>query len=837
MKTTAKDLRIIHRGVAQLHNGESAQMGVASSLVNMREREDALVVVGNPVVVEQLQPGDRVLLVDNERTLVLRDNKVMWNDVVVLDSAATVTAAHLVGNLLVVVTSEGNEVLRRTDSGYELINMEDALPQLHLAAVEQQAMSTTVPSFTFAVPYSAWQAPLASDDVSALSKLVTDAFSTMQRSAASQGRFTGVVLARYAVRLWDNSYLWMSQPVTLGHDMISASYRSTATVTTSGNQFVGIESFNLNVNSFRLGISMSSGIASEWRDLVKAIDVLISPVASIVDLSAGLDYRCVTTTSSGTRRYLLEVGPKPRSASAMMQSLLNGGWKVVASTAFLDGSAFTAVNTAMSSQQVMPGVRCDVVTAQLLSPQRLSWQQCAQVTTSATLQPVARVSMEHNGRLYQAPQCYAVQNPWTILPWLDGTLTAGTVNAAIHVTLSTVEGEITLSSNISCPCGATTLNPIITFPDVRATHIAIAVGNRVLECDLAPIEGTGMSAYINPSLHSNTLTTGTLTNSNNSVSTIPAQGELVVSAVGNPLVTQWRETVSGCDILALGAACRPIYSGGFGRYPIYRFTTQGIMALPQSVSGNYGEPRLINREVIASNAMPVPGGDALWFVNQHGILCSITGSTLKRWLDLGMTVSQVSQVSQVNQPSQNNYALCIMNYAFPKSLAWNDNERELWIADDEGKVLVLMPSGRSYIRDLEVESLYTDTQHALAVTQEGTLLNIACEQDVMQQVAYLSQPFELDPFMRNQPKTIVWNFFSEIVPLASSTSMQLTLRGERGRSCHGYIISQLRANGIVAAPLARPILSQPSRTLRLQATGTIPTGALLLPTTITITKT
>ena len=88
---------------------------------------------------------------------------------------------------------------------------------------------------------------------------------------------------------------------------------------------------------------------------------------------------------------------------------------------------------------------------------------------------------------------------------------------------------------------------------------------------------------------------------------LPVDGVVVVSAVGNPLVTQWRATVSGCHILALGAACRPIYSGGFGRYPIYVFTTQGIMALPQSTSGNYGEPRLITETVIAGDSHPVAG--------------------------------------------------------------------------------------------------------------------------------------------------------------------------------------------------------------------------------------
>ncbi len=844
MKNTANKLRIVHRGVAQLHNGESAQPGLAAVLTNMREREDALEVVGTPRQIDQLEPGDKVLLVDDDRTLVLREGNVVWNNVVVLNTAATIISAHKVGAMLVVVTSEGNVVMRRTASGYSTLNIDSALPQLHLSAVEQQAMTTTIPAFEFDQPYTAWQAPLATADVEAYSRLVRNAVATMQRSAASQGRFTGVMLVRYAVRLWDDSYLWVSQPLMVGHSLISANYRSTATVTSSNNRFTGTEAFSLEVSSYRLGISVAQGIAAEWRDVVKAIDVMVMPQAALVDLNS-LDYRCVVTTSSGTRRYLLEVGLKPRSASAIVQQAMAGDWRVVASTACLDGSAFTAVNTAMASQQVLPGVRCDVVASQLLNPRVVSQQHAAQAIECSTLRPVTSVAMEHNGRLYQAPSSFTISNPWHVLPWLDGTLSAGSVTATLQVTLATSEGAVVVTKSLTCLCSGTALNPIIAFPDVRATHIAIAVGNKVWESDIEPIEAMGIAAFINPSLHSNSLVTGTLPPANAAVAAIPTHGTILVSAVGNPLVTQWSAAVSGCAIRAMGAACRPIYSGGFGRYPIYLFTTQGIMALPQTTSGSYGEPRLITETVLAQGSVPVAGGDALWFVSQHGILCSISGSTLTRHLDLSQ-LSQVSQVSQASRlspssspskiegvkgsmtsSSQLSPTLSPLSSSLSPVIAWNDRERELWIAGPDGHVVVLMPSGRTYSRDISVHSLYSDPQHALAVTTEGALLDLATEESTSQQVNYLSHPFELDPLMSRRLKRIVWNFFSQTVP---PTSVTLTLRGERGSSCHGYIINKVRASGTIAAPLSRPLIAPPTRILRLQVSAAVPSGTLLLPT-------
>lgn len=803
MKNTMRKLRIVPRGMVELHNGESAVAGEAASLLNMREREEALEVVGDPQVLSQLMPGDKVLLIDDDRTLVLRGNTVMLDNVVVLEPAGQIVAAHKVGTLIVVVTSEGNIVLRHTATGYEALDPMTAIPQIHIAAAEQSTMTSTIGAYEFDSPYSTWQAPLRSVDIDALTKLMRNAVATLQSQATSQGRFTGVLLARYAVRLWDDSYLWMSQPVMVGHNLISNSYRATATVTYNGSAFTGIESCNLSMNSYRLGITMASGVSTEWRNLVKAIDVLVSPVSSLIDLTAGLDYRCVITTSSGTRRYLLEMGPKPRSAGAMLQTLLNGDWRMVASTTVLDGSGFKAVNTVVASQQAISGLRYDVVASQLLASQRVSREQCAKVMENCSQKAVSQVSMEHNGRLFQSPAAFSVFNPWRVLPWLDGSPSSSSATATVQVTLSTNEGDVVLTKTGVCPCSATSLNPMISFPDMRATHIAIAVGNRVWESELSPLEGTGMAAYINPALQSNVMTTGSISSQGSSSVKTPCEGTVTVSAVGNPLVTQWRAEVSGCRIFALGAACRPIYSGGFGRYPIYVFTTQGIMALPQSTSGTWGEPRLITEVVLADGAKPVPGGDALWFVSQHGFLCRLSGSSVKRMLN---------------------------DVASETQLAWNDRERELWLVSSDGGVVVVMPSGRTYGRDIAIGNLYCDPTHAMAITADGTLLDLSHELQSVKNVSFLSHPFEIDP--TRSLSRITWNLFTTMTT-PSTANVTLTLLGERGGSCHGYIISQVRANGIVAAPLSRPIIAPPTRTLRLQVEAAIRTGTILLPTIIT----
>lgn len=799
------DIRIAHCGVEQVANGESAQAGAASELINMREREQALEVVGELQILEQLAPGDRVLLVDDDRTLVLRGNTVLWNGAVVLVSSCAVINAHRVGELLVVVTEQGNEVLQRTTTGYTRLNIADAIPQLHLAAVENTTHQVTVTGYEFDVPYNTWQAPLAAADVEGLSKVVRNACATMQSTVAQQGRYAGVLLARYGVRLWDDSYLWLSQPVIVGHSLVGGSHRATTEVYTTSGKYAGVGDFNLEMESYRLGITMTSGVGESWRAMVKSIDVLVSAPASVIDTS-GLDYRCVVSTSSGTRRYLLEVGPRSRSASAILQQVLGSDWHVIASTSVLDGSGFAGASTAVSSQQVLPGVRCYSVTSQLRTPTSIeSWLASSAQHLAICSTPIGGVTMEHNGRLYHAPQSLSTSNPWDVLPWLESGISTGQVPTVVKVTLSTASGDAVITTSGTCSYSATSLNPIICFPDSRVTHIAIAVGGKKWEMNLSPLNG--MAVYVNPSLAGNALVNGTVDGSGSSAIIEPANGTLVVSAVSNPLVMQWQAAVSGNNIIGLAAACRPIYSGGFGRYPVYLFTDKGIMALPQHTSGDYGEPRLISQEVLAAGAEPVMVGDAVWFVSQHGVLCRLSGSTV------GWMLRNVESTAQ---------------------LAWNGKERELWIANRDGYVQVLMPSGRTYSRSLQVGNLYSGARHSLAVDSNGVLLNLSVEHDAMVPVSYLSQPFETDALMRRKLRHIVWNVFttSTASGLEPQGEAELTLRGERGSSCHGFVINRVRALGTIAAPLSRPILAHPCRTLRLAINATLPSRTLVLPTHI-----
>ena len=151
-------------------------------------------------------------------------------------------------------------------------------------------------------------------------------------------------------------------------------------------------------------------------------------------------------------------------------------------------------------------------------------------------------------------------------------------------------------------------------------------------------------------------------------------------------------------------------------------------------------------------------------------------------------------------------------------LAWDDVHHELWARQTDGTVLAVMPSGRVSRRMVVCDHLYDDATHALAVTAQGQVL------DLTDEVAVAAQAMEWQshPMVAERPTEVVWQVMGD-------GTMALEVTGERGLSCHGFVVGRLRVSGKVNAPLRQRLVSPPLRTLRLRVSGTASSGTLLLP--------
>ena len=274
-------------------------------------------------------------------------------------------------------------------------------------------------------------------------------------------------------------------------------------------------------------------------------------------------------------------------------------------------------------------------------------------------------------------------------------------------------------------------------------------------------------------------------------------GDVVVSEPGNAMVEAHHRRVQGAQPLALAVVTRPLYSGGFGRYPVYVFTDDGIYAIPQTAAGTLGEARLVDRTVIDADVPPVEGCNAVYVMSRHGHLCRLVGARLE---------------------------VCLPDVA-ATALAWCEQYGELWMLRRQGNPLVMMAGGLLSERTVDAVALYSDPRHALALLADGTVLDLEQETAAVMPVAWCSHPVTVDDLLSGRVARVVWH-------VAGHGELSLKVVGQRGIMAQDRDVSLITVNGEIDQPLATAPMAVRMRTLRLSLEGTATSGTLLLPTTI-----
>lgn len=651
-----KEALVVPRAMVPLENAEAAQNGQAAMAVNVREREQSLQVTGVPTAVGSVTAGDRLMLLTGDHCVSCRGNRVMIDNVAVASVTGALIGAYALGGVIVIAATNGFTYLAERDGVWRVLDPSDAVPRLSFTE-HQTTASATLDAYTFADPYAQWQAPLANADISALTAMVRGTWNALASDAAADGCHIAPMLVRWAVRLQDDSYLWMSEPVRVGDAALANADRLIATVDHGGSSFTGIQPSVMTMLRYTMGITVNQGIAADWLPLVKSIDVLATDEATLLSSTRTLEYRCITHTTS-PREYLLEMGLARRSAAAIARQLEASSWRMVASapaTATLTGSDFV--------------------------PATESWSLTAE-------------------------QCAAT-------------------------------GAMTRVAGLVC---------------------ATAAGGRLYSC-----------------------TQG---------------GEIIVSAPGNALTAAHRRNVFGAMPLAMAVLTKPLYSSGFGRYPVYVFTDDGVYAIPQSATGTLGEARLVDRTVIDGAVGPVEGGGDVWLMSRHHQLCRLSGAKL---------------------------TVCARGIACT-GLAWCNAHGELWLLRSQGDPMVRLSSGAMSVRTVAAMQLYSDPRHAVAVSAAGTILDLEQEQAAGMTVEWRSHPVALTPLLGSSLARVVWHLNGEAVDL------EFKVTGQRGIMAQDREVSRITVTGDIEQPLASAPMAVRARTVRLQVSGTARTGSLLLPT-------
>lgn len=323
-----REIRIVPRCAVALANGEAARPGQAVDALNVREQEDALQVTGQPVKVGQMDAGHRLLTIASGRMVTCQGSTVYLDGGHAVSIDGDIVGAHVVGPFVVIVASSSLTYLLLGDGGWQLMDPADAVPTLTFTA-NVSTIADDIPAVQFAAPYTQWRAPLADADRNTFSNLLRTAWTAVNADARADGYRTAPVLVRWALRLVDGTYLWMSDPVRVGDETLTNADRITALVDSSSDGYTGTQATTMTLKRYLLDISLDRAIPEAWQPLVAGIDVLATDEAQLVAASRTLDYRCLTRTT-GAREHVLEVGLSRRSAMAIAHQLAASPWHLIA---------------------------------------------------------------------------------------------------------------------------------------------------------------------------------------------------------------------------------------------------------------------------------------------------------------------------------------------------------------------------------------------------------------------------------------------------------------------------------------------------------------------------
>lgn len=564
------------------HNEEAAPMGEALQAVNLRRRCKSVEVVGNPEKVGNVPTAHRIICIHSDGGYVTtHGGDLYFRGSLFHHCDAEVLEAHSIEQFLVVNTTDGALYFNSHGGTLCRLNLSDALPELHLSAVSTGTVKEDILPYDFAAPLSNWRAPLPSADVRALAAVVRRSYQQLQKAAKGTGAYTRPFLVRYAVRMTGGEYLWISAPVMIGHDTVKTHYRIESEAVTGGGQFTGIGAATLSLPCFKLGISVVNGVAAEWARLIQSVDIFVTDEADIADTSL-LDYR-IATTNVGTRRYVAELGPEPREKSANIDELMGGNWHLIASCSDIAALAkheFRAWGISKNATSVLPDIPTFTLQQSTTFAHTLTTSDCDAITRRSSTEHQPAYTMAHGGRLWQGGGSELLRAVWhtsalLMAPFIPTPCTITTIER-----VSTSQGDATIVSSHSYPFTPSAVNPLVCAPHGAATALRIEVASgqttKAIDFPLTPVHTCVLAATYTANLLPTSFEPSIPSLAVTQSAVVPSPGRLTVSHIAQPLITEFSQTVTGAEIVALAATERPIYSGGFGRHPLYVFTDRAF---------------------------------------------------------------------------------------------------------------------------------------------------------------------------------------------------------------------------------------------------------------------
>lgn len=439
-------------------------------------------------------------------------------------------------------------------------------------------------------------------------KIITNSFKAsyyklLQEDVYDAGHVIYPVLVRYAVRLFDESYVMHSSPLLVGEPNF---IRMAVSKTKFDFDSLSVEGFTykLIANPRTIGVKYDLSGLSGWKDVASSVDIFVSRPFVINDLDSTIK----TVTVLDKNNMMVDLPFKSESELLeeigeisnfyLVKSIPIGDISNGFENIFAEGKAFKNLE-----------------------------QQEVATDDDFTRSRITGNLYTYNGKLHVGNIREKLAKPYPLGMFAVSDINEFTVNTEVHVK---TESGMKIVHGASTAYGAM-VSPYLSYPDSRAVKMIIYNDKYYDEIPLKPHPFLNI-AYSLKGLYPHSITDkyGTYTPlPEDSVSVAP--NKLKVSNVSNPFYFPAKQTytVSSRNIVAMATATTALSTGQFGQFPLYVFTGEGVFALSVGTGDiAYANSFSVTRDVCNNPDSIVSTDDAIVFSTDSGLKV-LSGSTVR----------------------------------------------------------------------------------------------------------------------------------------------------------------------------------------------------------------
>lgn len=773
---------IIFSGITRHTDDQISQDGECMELINARVKNGSITPIGKPIQVSTHvhrpiyihKNGDyeNVITLSGEQGVSGTKSFYFGQTLIYNDTTVSYGINH-VGNILIIKTDSGIRYFKFETSYFD-IGSKPPLPTVIFTMVaedeenEQGRYADVNPAIAYPTTDNTYFGLEESENN--VTNAINGSLLKLYDKAKKNGKFTFPVLARFAYRLYDGSYVYQSAPIHVesGTALFDNTYFGAMRVTVSphvdSGKLTGIK-FNSFCSNFTLKMKVTyydQSAINSWKDIITGIDVFVSPQFETIDFNGKIsEVKKLTGTNiqldlNFYKRNKLNVNEEDQSLfyKVFTADLKDGEYDIPA----LDD---------VSGKDTLPD---DEFSHNTLIPEIMySYNGRLHLANIKT-----KLFSGHNINQFIYRQMLFNGVPCPLMPIEMGY-------TEVHI--KTESGIAKVYRTHSNEGNAYGISPYLSYPDSRAFKMIICFSQSGTyyrkEFDLKPSSVLNLAYHKSDSIYKlSDFTAGYVAPvSENNIEV--SQSKIKVSEISNPFYFPAKNTYTAGngDILALCSNTAAISQGQFGQYPLYVFTDEGVYAMQVGTNVVYSSASPVSRDVCI-NKKVTPIDSAVVFATDSGLM-AISGSTTQMlsenidgYLPSAVSDPVIQKILAIPKLSASTTEF--KYYLENAEIGYNYQEKEIVISNKEYNYsYVYNLASRQWSKlSLNITSFLNSYPKCLAVVNNTAIFDIHNGHRTINDIALITRPIKFGSMTH---KRITQSALRGVVKPSLS---ELYLRGE-----------------------------------------------------------